>query len=166
MNIEDHLIRKFGNKNMLLLHKQKHCDKMYSRIAYMNGLQFHFANEKALHELFHDISSHLEISGIFFGIVLDGKKLMTKYKIKHPTCFGVNYSENEYLVFENVLRSIAFKHGLISILHYSSSFNCLLNLKNDKETLFKHLITNPDFAAFAFKKVLHYPVKDYSNQLF
>ncbi len=164
------LVYKYLAKKTIVSFKVQDLSKSYLHtykanvISCMFALHYFFETQEICNQFFKNVSNNLEVDGIFFGCVPDGKKILSllngnsKYEneilkieanFKEKNCFGSQYSfqlkdsilsdfqSKEYLVFENVMIKIAQKHGLIAITNYTFPNIELTDIK-----LLKHFIPN------------------------
>ena len=114
-------------------------DRVYDCVSSMNSVESMFGSESAASAMMSFVSASLKDNGIFFGVLLSGKRVMSLLNGDHtdptstihrawvnPECFGSPYfvtdqpccTENfslRFLVFDNVLTKVAARHGLFPI---------------------------------------------------
>lgn len=124
--------------------EKRHLNTLYDMISCQFCLHYFASSEECLHEFFSNISHVLKPGGLFIGTVPNGDKILNmlgnsdefsneqvliKKMFDTPsTCgdaiqfsmtgtlyFGENMISHEYLVYENVLRDIACKYGLVLV---------------------------------------------------
>jgi len=141
----------------------------FSAISCMFALHYFFETEWTLHQTMVNVTNNLHPGGVFFGCVPHGLRLLevlngsnhyetTCLKISLPSnttnCFGSAYDisitdtitearSSEFLVFENVLTTVASMYGLYPIIEYPQALATVL-FAQDSQNVFKHF--DPQFS--------------------
>ena len=142
----------------------------FTAVSSMFALHYFFETERALHQTICNVSNMLQSRGVFFGCVPHGLRVLQKldgagsYKtdflnlsLKHATtiaCFGsvceiaikdtvTEQQSSEFLVFENVLTTVAAMYGLYPIINYPQPLMDAL-CTEDAKKVFKHF--DPQFS--------------------
>lgn len=159
--------------------------RQYDVVTCMFAMHYFFGSERDAHTLMRTAAAHLKDGGVFLGIVPDGQRIneCIKYGPQYdngtmrvralwkgkPACFGSAYTFNisdtvtessdvpEFLVYDNVLRTVAAAHGLRPVAIHHPMF-----AKPDSpDSVFHRLVPPYDgalreassvFVGFALKK--------------